>query len=96
MPRSASLNLRGDEVFQKAAQNPFRKLIVAHLLGDCPEFFEGYVGPQATLNLRQRIQSFIGCHHLFIGISFLDLASMVNNGNREETGAMEVDIRVYS
>ena len=35
-----------------------------------------------------------GCHHLLIGISFLDLASVVSNRHREEAGAVEIDIRI--
>ena len=72
--------------------HPYCKLIIAHLIGDCPQFFQSYAGTQVTLSHGYRFQPFIGCHHLLIRICFLDLASMVNNGHREETRPMEIDI----
>jgi len=64
--------------------HPFYKLIIAYLIGDCPEIFESYAGTQVTLSPGYSFQPFIGCHHLFIRISFFNLASVVNNGHREE------------
>ena len=74
--------------------HPFCKLIIAHLIGDCVEFFEGYTRAQVTLSLGQRFQPFIGCSHLLIRISFLGFASVVNNRDWEETGVVEVDIGI--
>ena len=74
--------------------HPFCKLIIAHLIGHCPEFFQSYAVTQVTLSPGHRFQPFIGCHHLLIGISLLDFTSGVNNRDREETRAMEVDIRI--
>jgi len=74
--------------------HPFCKLISAHLIGDCAEFFEGYAGTRVTPSPRYRFQAFIECHHLLVRISFLDPASMVNNRHREETRPVEIDIRI--
>ncbi len=64
------------------------------MISDCHEFFEGYAGAQVTLSLGQRFQPFIGCSHHLIGVSFPDFTFGVDNGHREETGAMEIDIRI--
>ena len=72
----------------------FCKLIIAHLIGDCPQFFQTYAGTQVTLSLGYRFQSFIGDHHLLVRISFLDFASVVDNRHREETRPVEIDIRI--
>ena len=77
---------------ETSIHHPFCKLIIAHLIGDCPQFFQSYVRTQITLSLGYSFQSFIGCHHLLIRISFLDLASVVDNGHREEARPVEIDI----
>ncbi len=74
--------------------HPFCKLIIAHLISDCIQFFKGYTRAQVTLSLGQRFQLLIWCRHLLTRISFPDLTFGVDNGHREETGAVEVDIRI--
>jgi len=45
--------------------HPFCKLIIAHLISNCLQFFKGYAGAQVTLSLGQGFQPFIGCpNHL--------------------------------
>jgi hypothetical protein len=74
--------------------HPFCKLIIAHLMGNCFEFFKDYAGAQVTLSLGQRFQPFIGYPHHLIRISFLNFASVVDNRHREETRSVEIDIRI--
>ena len=54
----------------------------------------GYAEAQETLSLGQRFQSFIGCSHHLIRISFSDLTLVVDNRYREETRPVEVDIGI--